>query len=544
MVGLGCGARSYTRRLHYSSRLRGRRARACAASSPTTWPAHRRRLRASPSYGFALDDDEQRRRYAASSRCCRPTALDLAAYRARFGADALRATSPSWTQLAALGLVAATTAARCGSPTAGLERVRRDRPVAVLRAVRALMAGVRAAMNLADPLPRPARELQLRLRLLPVRQAARTPRGPARDRPRCAASASSTGSAAPADDALGVLFTPWGEAPGPPLVPRRAWRAHRDLPHVARVAIQTNLSAGSTGSTRADPRALALWCTYHPGQTTLRALPRAAAALLDAAGVRYSVGVVGLREHLDGGARAARARCRADVYLWVNAAKARDYTAPTSSRAWPAIDPLFPLNTRALARARAAPCRAGERAISVDGDGTVRRCHFVREPIGNLYDRGWRAALAPRAVHQRRLRLPHRLRAPRLPRARQGVRDRPARARAAGAGAARRTPAAAGPRGLDIAVRNARMIRRAGVIAAVCPRPAKRGEGKGEGPSFSRDLRLVMVAPLPLTPGTLRAPDLSRFAGRSRDPRVRLRSLAGEGTGYTPAPARARICHP
>ncbi|MGW7605300.1 STM4011 family radical SAM protein, partial [Streptomyces antimycoticus] len=34
--------------------------------------------------------------------------------------------------------------------------------------------------------------------------------------------------------------------------------------------------------------------------------------------------------------------------------------------------------------------------ISVDGDGTVRRCHFVAAELGNLYDGSYRAALRPR----------------------------------------------------------------------------------------------------------------------------------------------------
>jgi hypothetical protein len=34
--------------------------------------------------------------------------------------------------------------------------------------------------------------------------------------------------------------------------------------------------------------------------------------------------------------------------------------------------------------------------VSVDGDGTVRRCHFVRPPLGNLYDGSYRAGLLPR----------------------------------------------------------------------------------------------------------------------------------------------------
>jgi hypothetical protein len=32
----------------------------------------------------------------------------------------------------------------------------------------------------------------------------------------------------------------------------------------------------------------------------------------------------------------------------------------------------------------------------VDGDGTVRRCHFIREPIANLYEPGLEAALVER----------------------------------------------------------------------------------------------------------------------------------------------------
>jgi hypothetical protein len=32
----------------------------------------------------------------------------------------------------------------------------------------------------------------------------------------------------------------------------------------------------------------------------------------------------------------------------------------------------------------------------VDGEGTVRRCHFVPEILGNLYDGSFRTALGPR----------------------------------------------------------------------------------------------------------------------------------------------------
>ena len=78
-----------------------------------------------------------------------------------------------------------------------------------------------------------------------------------------------------------------------------------------------------------------------------------------------------------------------------NAVKALAYTAEELA-AWTAIDPLFALNTQRWP-SRGAACGAGERAFTVDGDGTMRRCHFIAEPIGNFYAADWRAALVPRA---------------------------------------------------------------------------------------------------------------------------------------------------
>src|SRR5690606_13012353 len=110
-------------------------------------------------------------------------------------------------------------------------------------------------------------------------------------------------------------------------------------------------------------------------------------------GIRYSVGVVGLAEHLDE-ARELRAALPDEVYLGVNAAEGHTY-APGEAAVWTGLDPLFGHRGRPHAW-RGLPCRAGETAISVIGDGTVRRCHFLPQPIGNLYDGTWRAALRPR----------------------------------------------------------------------------------------------------------------------------------------------------
>ncbi|MER7206303.1 STM4011 family radical SAM protein [Streptosporangium sp. NPDC000239] len=190
---------------------------------------------------------------------------------------------------------------------------------------------------------------------------------------------------------VSVLFTPWGEG----LVRswyRRAMVELSRLPHVRRVAIQTNLSSRTGWLAEADLDTLALWATYHPDQVTHeRFLGRCRE--LHGLGVRFSVGVVGLPEHLEA-ARRLRADLPPEAYLWVNAAEGHLYTDEEAA-GWAALDPLFH-HSRTPHRSAGLPCRTGESVISVAGDGTVRRCHFVPEVLGNLYDGSFRAALRPR----------------------------------------------------------------------------------------------------------------------------------------------------
>jgi hypothetical protein len=158
------------------------------------------------------------------------------------------------------------------------------------------------------------------------------------------------------------------------------------------VAIQTNLAARVGWLAEADRDTAALWTTYHPGQVT-RERFLARCAHLTGLGVRFSVGVVGLPEHL-AEAQALRKALPDGVYVWVNAADGHRYDAAEEAQ-WTRLDPLFGYSVRAhLSLGR--PCHAGETAISVRGDGSVRRCHFIDEPIGNLYDGSWRPALRPR----------------------------------------------------------------------------------------------------------------------------------------------------
>ncbi|MDL4775096.1 STM4011 family radical SAM protein [Actinomadura xylanilytica] len=200
-----------------------------------------------------------------------------------------------------------------------------------------------------------------------------------------------TGWVAEQTHPVSVLFTPWGEG----LV--RSWYRHAliglsRLPHVERAAIQTNLSHRVAWTADADLGTLALWATYHPGQVPYERFLSRCRDLAER-GVRFSVGVVGQPEHL-AAARRLRADLPAGTYLWINAAEGRTYT-DAEAAAWTGLDPHFAYS-RHPHPSRGLPCRTGESVISVDGDGTVRRCHFVPTVLGNLYDESFRDALAPR----------------------------------------------------------------------------------------------------------------------------------------------------
>ncbi len=199
------------------------------------------------------------------------------------------------------------------------------------------------------------------------------------------------------EERIGVLFTPWGEA-----LIRRHYQAAMTrlshLPNVTRVVAQTNLSFDAGWLREADLSRLALWTTWHPTQTTMEDFAGRCEGLI-AMGVRFSVGVVGLKENLEA-SEALRARLPEAVYLWVNAYKRlEDYYGAEALRRFGAVDPLFGLNTLRH-ESEGQGCFAGETAFTVDGVGDLRRCHFIGEVLGNLYSEEVTRLLRPRACTQ------------------------------------------------------------------------------------------------------------------------------------------------
>lgn len=192
---------------------------------------------------------------------------------------------------------------------------------------------------------------------------------------------------------VSILFTPWGEA----LIRgyyREAIARLSHLPHVPTVAIQTNFSCSTEWLKNCDLDAAAFWITYHPTE-----IPRtrfvAKIQELETLGARYSVGVVGDPTTLDE-IETLRAELPANSYLWVNAMTGRALRYdPDQIARLHAVDPLFHLNHRPH-RSQGRACFAGETVVSVEADGTAYRCHFIKKPIGNIYDPDFENALKPR----------------------------------------------------------------------------------------------------------------------------------------------------
>jgi len=191
-----------------------------------------------------------------------------------------------------------------------------------------------------------------------------------------------------------ILFTPWGEAL------TRAWyrvaiTRLSHLPHVQRVSAQTNLSCGVRWINDCNLERLSLWTTFHPSEVSAATFA-SKVIQLRGQGVLLSVGMVAVPGMLND-VEAMRDRLPEDVYMWLNAQqpRRRPYTEDEVAR-YSQIDPNFRFTLRPE-RSLGRPCPTGEASFTVDGDGDMRRCHFVDDVIGNIYSPNWPTALMPRS---------------------------------------------------------------------------------------------------------------------------------------------------
>lgn len=183
-------------------------------------------------------------------------------------------------------------------------------------------------------------------------------------------------------DRISVMFTPWGET----LIHRHYQNAIISLSHLShleKVVIQTNLSCCLNWLDQCHTERIALWCSFHPGQVE-RDTFLDKCLELDRQGIRFSVGAVAVKEHKDA-IQALRRQLPKHIYFWLNAYKhIPNYYTEDDMYFFESIDPFFRINTKVYA-SQGRVCRCGESVISVYGSGDIQRCHFIKEPIGNIY---------------------------------------------------------------------------------------------------------------------------------------------------------------
>ena len=192
---------------------------------------------------------------------------------------------------------------------------------------------------------------------------------------------------------IGILFTPWGEG----LIRKAYQQAMTQLSHlsnVRRVSIQTNLSGSLTWMKHVNKERFALWTTFHPSQISIQDFV-ARCQELEAMDIRYSVGFVALKEDLPY-LEQLREQLPTHRYLWANAYKrVEHYYTPEEIKQIEQIDPLFSYNNQYHPSLGAA-CQAGHTAFTIDGAGDVRRCHFIGDVLGNIYQEDIKTVLQPR----------------------------------------------------------------------------------------------------------------------------------------------------
>ena len=180
---------------------------------------------------------------------------------------------------------------------------------------------------------------------------------------------------------LSVLITPWGEG----LIRGYYQKAMVKLSHlesIEKIAIQTNLACKIDWIEKVNKEKFALWITYHPKEVAYDKFVAKCKQLI-AMGIQFSIGIVGVKEHFE-----AIEKLKNEIserYIWINGYKREQDYYTTSEKKWlTQKDELFPINNTVY-KTKGKKCAAGFSSFSIDGNGDVYRCHFIKNKIGNIY---------------------------------------------------------------------------------------------------------------------------------------------------------------
>lgn len=180
-----------------------------------------------------------------------------------------------------------------------------------------------------------------------------------------------------------LLIAPWGEA----LIRKyyqEALTTISHLPNVSKITIQTNLSCPTKWMDKVNKNTFSLWTTFHPSQISLEKFTKKTKEL-DFLNIKYTVGFVAIKEELNI-LKKLRTAISPNVYVWANAYKRiPNYYSKKEVEEIISIDSFFEINNQNYI-SKEKKCSAGHRSFSIDGDGNMMRCNFIKAKIGNIYD--------------------------------------------------------------------------------------------------------------------------------------------------------------
>lgn len=184
------------------------------------------------------------------------------------------------------------------------------------------------------------------------------------------------------EEKLSILITPWGEG----LIRKYYQEAMIALSHienVEKIAIQTNLACNLKWVANVNKEKFALWITYHPNEVSFEKFIAKCKKLI-AMNIDFSIGVVGVKDHFEAIENLKKAI--PERYIWVNAYKREKNYYTASEKKWlTEKDHLFPINNKVY-DTLGKKCKAGYSSFSINGNGDVFRCHFIKNKIGNIYE--------------------------------------------------------------------------------------------------------------------------------------------------------------
>jgi len=187
------------------------------------------------------------------------------------------------------------------------------------------------------------------------------------------------------------FFTPAAEVIALPYY-RQAMQKLIQLENCRVVTAQTNLSWNVKSFLEKIDQNLKhkirFWATFHPTEMDESKQEKWIEKVrhLKNEGIKFSVGAVGIKKNIPSIQKMKLVLDDLGIFFWVNAYKRYEgYYNVEEIEALESVDPFFKRNNQFILH-KNKPCSAGKSSFYLTDTGDIRRCNWVDDIIGNIYD--------------------------------------------------------------------------------------------------------------------------------------------------------------